>query len=206
MFKPNPGNTAIVITDPQNDFLSPGGKGYHLTKKIIEQYNTLQNLELLISTAMSKGYQLFISPHYIYPHDYSWQFTGAEQKMLLKLRVFQKQNDYTSVGADWVPSLKPYILANQTVIATAHKIASPQTNDLVYQLRQQRKEKVILAGVLSNICVESHMRDLIENGFQTAVVYDATATISEKDFQAAITNYQAFSSATWSTQQAISQL
>ncbi|WP_251033183.1 hypothetical protein [Bacillus sp. ISL-7] len=47
MFIPNPGNTAIVITDPQNDFLSPGGKGYHLTKKIIEQYNTLGNLELL---------------------------------------------------------------------------------------------------------------------------------------------------------------
>jgi nicotinamidase-related amidase len=206
MFIPNPANTAIVITDPQNDFLSPGGKGYHLTKKIMELYNTLGNLEILISTAMSKGYQLFISPHYIYPHDYSWKFTGAEQEMLLKLRVYQKQNDYTSVGADWVPSLKPYILANQTVIATAHKIASPQSNDLVYQLRQNRKEKVILAGVLSNICVESHMRDLIENGFQTAVVYDATAAISEKDFQAAITNYQAFSSATWSTLRAISQL
>lgn len=33
MFIPNPAHTAIVITDPQNDFLSPGGKGYHLTKK-----------------------------------------------------------------------------------------------------------------------------------------------------------------------------
>jgi hypothetical protein len=52
---------------------------------------------------MSKGYQLFISPHYIYPHDYSWHFTGAEQKMLLKLQVYQKQNAYTSptVGADF---------------------------------------------------------------------------------------------------------
>ncbi|MBW7454870.1 isochorismatase family cysteine hydrolase [Paenibacillus sepulcri] len=206
MFKSHPANTAIVITDPQNDFLSPGGKGYYLTKHIIEHYNTLGNLEILISTAMSKGYQLFVSPHYIYPHDYGWQFTGAEQDMLLKLRVYQKNHDHLSVGADWVPSLKPYILANQTVVSTAHKVASPQNNDLVYQLRQHRKEKVILAGVLSNICVESHMRDLIENGFQTAVVYDATAALSEKDFQAAITNFQAFSSATWSTQQAISQL
>lgn len=50
------------------------------------------------------------------------------------------------------------------------------------------------------------MRDLIENGFETAVVYDATATVSEQAFQAAVTNYQAFSSATWSTQQAISQM
>lgn len=90
--------------------------------------------------------------------------------MLLKLQVYQKQNAYTppTVGADWVPSLKPYILDSRTIIATAHKFASPQTNDLVYQLRQKRKEKVILAGMLANVCVESHMRDLIENGFQTA--------------------------------------
>ncbi|MBE6185681.1 MAG: cysteine hydrolase, partial [Bacillus sp. (in: Bacteria)] len=159
MFNPNPANTAIVITDPQNDFLSPGGKGYHLTENIIKQYNTLGNLELLMSTAMNKGYQLFISPHYIFPHDYRWKHTGAEQEMLLKLGVYQKQNAYTppNEGGDWVPSLTPYILDKRTIIATAHKVASPQTNDLVYQLRQQKKEKVILAGVLSNVCVESHM-------------------------------------------------
>ena len=73
---------------------------------------------------MSKGYQLFISPHYIYPHDYSWQFTGAEQKMLLKLQVYQKQNAYTSptVGADWVPSLKPYILDNRKSLGPPIKL------------------------------------------------------------------------------------
>ncbi|UOQ44868.1 cysteine hydrolase [Halobacillus salinarum] len=205
MLTPHPDHTAIVITDPHNDFLSPGGKGYHLTKETIEKYHTLHNLELLLRTAFHKGYQLFISPHYIYPHDYQWQMTGAEQQMLLHLRVYQKQNAYTppSPGGDWVPALKPFILDRRTVVATAHKVASPQTNDLVYQLRQHRKENVILAGVLSNVCVESHMRDLIENGFQTAVVYDATATISERDFQAAVTNYHAFSSGTWTTQQAI---
>ncbi|MGQ7871618.1 cysteine hydrolase [Bacillus sp. 1A] len=208
MFKPNPANTAIVITDPQNDFLSPGGKGYHLTKSIIERYNTVKNLELLMSTALNKGYHLFISPHYIYPHDYRWKFKGAEQDILLKLGVYQKQGASTppTSGADWVPSLRPYILDNRTVIATAHKIAGPQTNDLVYQLRQHEIEKVIIAGVLSNACVESHMRDLIENGFQTAVVYDATAAISDNTFFAAFTNYQAFSSATWTTREAIAQL
>lgn len=208
MFKPNPANTAIVITDPQNDFLSPGGRGYHLTKVNIKQNNTLANLELLLSTARSKDYQLFVSPHFIYPHDYDWQFTGNEQEMLISLRVYQKLNQYSppTPEADYVPTLAPYIWDKTTVIATPHKVASPQTNDLVYQLRQRRKEQVILAGVLSNVCVESHMRDLIENGFKTAVVYDATATISENDFHAAVTNYRAFSSATWTTREAISNM
>ncbi|GAA0353804.1 isochorismatase family cysteine hydrolase [Bacillus horti] len=208
MFKSDPANTGIVITDPQNDFLSPGGRGYHLTQPNIERLNTLNNLELLMSTAMKKGYRLFISPHYLYPHDYGWKYTGNEQDMLINLRIYQKLNAYSppSVGADFVPSLLPYILDRRTVVATAHKVASPQTNDLVYQLRQYGMTKVLLAGVLSNICVESHMRDLIENGFQTAMVYDATATISEKDFEAAITNYHAFSSAVWTTKEAITQL
>ncbi|KIL38704.1 hypothetical protein SD70_24840 [Gordoniibacillus kamchatkensis] len=208
MFRPHPNNTAIVITDPQNDFLSPGGRGYHLTKDNIEQNNTLQNLELLMSTALNKGYQLFMSPHYLYPHDYGWKFTGYEQNMLLGLRMYQVTNAYTppSVGADFVHSFKPYIFDRRTIVSTPHKVAGPQTNDLIYQLRQQRKEKTIIAGVLSNICVESHMRHLIENGFETAVVYDATAATSERDFQAAVTNYKAFASATWTTQEAISYL
>lgn len=65
MFTPHPTNTAIVITDPQNDFLSPGGKGYHLTKNNIEQNNTLANLEILMYTAMSKGTSFYISPLYL---------------------------------------------------------------------------------------------------------------------------------------------
>ncbi|MCC3371899.1 isochorismatase family cysteine hydrolase [Cohnella sp. REN36] len=208
LFQPHPSNTAIVITDPQNDFMCPGGRGYHLTKDTIEKNNTIQNLELLMSTALNKGYQLFISPHYLYPHDYDWKFTGNEQKMLLGLGMYQMVNVYIppSFGADFVHSFKPYIFDRRTVVSTPHKVASPQTNDLVYQLRQHRKEKTIIAGVLSNICVESHMRDLIENGFETAVVYDATAATSERDFQAAVTNYKAFASATWTTREAISHL
>ncbi|EPZ42257.1 cysteine hydrolase [Alicyclobacillus acidoterrestris] len=208
MFNPHPKNTAIVITDPQNDFLSPGGKGYHLTKDNIEQNNTIYNLTRLMSTALNKAYQLVISPHYLYPHDYGWKFTGNEQEMLLGLNMYKMKDAYTppSTGADFVDTFKPYIFDRRTVVCSAHKVAGPQTNDLVYQLRQHKKDKVILAGVLSNICVESHMRDLIENGFETAVVYDATATISERDFQAAVTNYMALASATWTTLEAISYL
>ena len=51
----------------------------------------------------------------------------------------------------------------------------PQTNDLVLQLRKRRIGKVILGGMLANMCVESHLRDLLEQGFEVAVAKDATA-------------------------------
>ncbi len=54
----------------------------------------------------------------------------------------------------------------------------PQTNDLVLQLRKRKFQKIILAGMLANLCVESHLRELLEQGFEVAVVKDATAAPS----------------------------
>lgn len=34
---------------------------------------------------------------------------------------------------------------------------------------------MILAGMSANLCVEAHLRDLLENGFEVAVALDATA-------------------------------
>jgi hypothetical protein len=46
---------------------------------------------------------------------------------------------------------------------------------LTLQLRKRRISKILLGGMLANICVESHLRDLLEQGFEVAVVKDATA-------------------------------
>ncbi len=51
----------------------------------------------------------------------------------------------------------------------------PQTNDLALQLRKRGISKVILGGMLANMCVESHLRDLLEQGFEVLVARDATA-------------------------------
>ena len=74
-----------------------------------------------------------------------------------------------------------------------HKVWGPQTNDLVLQLRKRRLDKVILAGMLANLCVESHLRDLLEQGFEVAVVKDATAGPRHPEigdgYKAALINY-----------------
>ena len=81
----------------------------------------------------------------------------------------------------------------------------PQTNDLVLQLRKRHINKIILAGMLANLCVESHLRELLEQGFEVAVVKDATAgprhpTIGD-GYQAAVINYQFLAHAVLSTDQ-----
>ena len=82
----------------------------------------------------------------------------------------------------------------------------PQNNDLSLQLRKRKIDKVILGGMSANLCVESHMRDLLENGFEVAVVKDATAAaqVEEGDgYAAALTNFRFIASAVWSTDEAV---
>jgi nicotinamidase-related amidase len=77
----------------------------------------------------------------------------------------------------------------------------------VLKLRKRRINKIILGGMLANMCVESHLRELIEQGFEVAVVKDATAGLRHPiwgdGYQAAIINYQSLAHAVWSTEQAV---
>ena len=65
----NAQDTEIVITDPQNDFLSPDGVTWGLVGASVEAKGTVGHIERLFKAAKQKGYDVFISPHYYYPTD-----------------------------------------------------------------------------------------------------------------------------------------
>jgi nicotinamidase-related amidase len=108
-------------------------------------------------------------------------------------------------GADWLELYKPYLDDGQTVITNPHKVFGPESNDLSLQLRKRGIDKVILAGMSANLCVESHMRELLEQGFEVAVVKDATAgaKVPEGDgYAAALVNFRYMANAVWTTDEA----
>ena len=78
------------------------------------------------------------------------------------------------------------------------------------QLRKRRISRIILGGMLANMCVESYLRELIEQGFEVAVVKDATAgprhPVWGDGYQAAIVNYQYLAHAVLSTNEAIERM
>jgi nicotinamidase-related amidase len=95
------------------------------------------------------------------------------------------------------------------VVTSPHKVYGPEQNDLVLQLRKQRIDQVILAGMSANLCVESHMRALLEAGFEVAVVKDATAgaIIPEGDgYLAALINSRMIANAVWDTDEAVKRI
>ncbi len=208
------GNTALVVTDPQNDFLSPNGVAWGVVGKNVEANHTIENIESLLKAAKSKEMPVFVSPHYYYPHDHQWQHEGALETLMHKIGMFDRKGalnteGFEGSGADWLERYKPYINDGKTVVTSPHKVFGPETNDLVLQLRKRGIDKIVLAGMSANLCTESHMRELLEQGFEVQVVSDATAAAQLPGldgYQAAMTNFRMIANSVRNTEQTVKQI
>jgi nicotinamidase-related amidase len=157
---------------------------------------------------------VFISPHYYYPTDHGWQFEGTLEALMHNIGMFDRKDalsleGFEGSGADWLDRYKPFIKDGSTVVTSPHKVYGPESNDLVLQLRKRGVDKVILAGMSANLCVESHMRELLEQGFEVAVVKDATAAakLPEGDgYQAAMINFRYIANTVWTTAEAVNAI
>ena len=210
----DPENTAIVITDPQNDFLSPDGVAWGVVGKNVEANNTVENIETLFALGKRHGIQVFVSPHYYYPTDHGWKFEGALEAFMHQVGMFDRTgalsvDGFEGSGADWLERYKPYIQDGKTIVSNPHKVYGPETNDLVLQLRKRGIDRVILAGMSANLCTESHMREFLEQGFEVAVVRDATAAaqVAEGDgYEAAVVNFRFLANTVWTTEEVVQKL
>ena len=209
------GRTAVVITDPQNDFLHPDGVAWGVVGESATENNTIANLTLLMETAISTGTPLIISPHYYYPTDYGWTLKGGTlEKLMHDIHMYNRKGSLTlegfeNSGAAWLEQFKPSINHEKTVLCSPHKVFGPENNDLILQLQKLKIENVILAGMSANLCVESHLRELLERGFDVAVAADATAAAKVPGLDgmlAALVNFRMLASDVWTTSTATEKM
>lgn len=208
------GSFALLVIDPQNDFLSPTGVAWGVVGESVTENGTVENIERLFKAAKGADARVFVSPHYYYPHDHTWKFEGALETLMHDIDMFRREGplDTGSIegsGADWLERYKSYIDDGRTVVVSPHKVYGPDSNDLALQLRKAGIDQVVVAGMSANLCVESHMRSLIEEGFEVAIVSDATAAAKlpgYDGFEAAFVNYRMIASDVWSTDEAVEKI
>jgi nicotinamidase-related amidase len=208
----NRNDTAVLVIDPQNDFLSEEGVTWQLVGDSVKENRTIENIEALFKAAKKNGFEVFISPHYYYPSDHGWKFGGTVEKIMHEINMFGREGalnlqGFQGSGADWLERFKPYIEDGKTVVASPHKVYGPENNDLALQLRKRGMNKVILAGMSANLCVEAHLRELLEQGFEVAVVKDGTAGARHPElgdgYEAALVNFGYMANAVLSTDEAV---
>ena len=205
-------DTALVVIDPQNDVLSENGVSWGLGRRQRQGEQHRREHRAALPGREGAGLRgLHLAP------------LPVPRRPGLAVRRGRREDDargqgvlsprpahldgFPGSGADWLDRYKPFIEDGKTVVVSPHKVWGPQTNDLVLQLRKRRIDKVILAGMLANLCVESHLRELLEQGFEVAVVKDATAGPRHPEigdgYKAAVINYGFLANAVLTTDDAV---
>jgi len=209
------GRTALVVTDPQNDFLSPDGVTWGVVGESVVENDAVEHLDQLFAAAKAVGMPVFVSPHHYYPHDKRWHFEGALEELMHSIGMFDRESPlslegFEGSGADWLERYDRYIEDGETVVTSPHKVYGPETNDLVLQLRKRGIDRVVLAGMSANLCTESHLRELLEQGFDVTVVADATAAARTEElgdgYAAALTNFHFLANAVVTTDEAVAAM
>jgi nicotinamidase-related amidase len=158
-----------------------------------------------------------MSPHYFFPHDHHGHHghthLGAMEDLALNGGVVARQSALSfegvqGSGADIPDRFRKYMEDDNTTITSRHVSYAP-TNDLVLLLRRRGIEKVIMAGPVANLCLEDHMRNLIQNGFEVAMVRDAVAAAENEEgsgYDAAMINWRFMANAVWTAEDTVRRM
>lgn len=210
-FLPDQSTTAVLITDPQNDFMSENGAAWGLVGENVTRLGTNGNIERLMRRAKEAGVPVVVSPHTYFDHDDHWHDRGPIQSLMNQIGMFKvsgptSYDGFEGSGSDFFEPLKAMINDGETIITSPHKVYGPESNDLALQLRKRGVQTVILGGFAANLCTDSHMRELIELGFNVVVVKDAVGAPGEDAYNAAMLNAGMIANAVWSTDEAVAFL
>ncbi|MET8412589.1 cysteine hydrolase family protein [Streptomyces sp. NPDC005195] len=212
------GKTALLVTDLQNEFFRAEGTTYYeLIAEALEKRNVPDHIEDLLKAAKENDIYVIHSPHFFYTPDGQWVAPAGEigDYLLNSPNHFVFRQDsieldgFAGSSADFPERYKPYLKDGKTANTSPHRLFSTRHNDVELQLRMRRIETVIMAGPAGNMCLEAHMRDVIEMGFQVAMVRDATAggVNDEGDgYEAAMVNWRYLAHGLWTTEDAVKRM
>jgi len=195
-------DTALLIVDPYNDFMSEGGKLFEAIKPTADESGLFDNLRKIIPAFRAAGVKVFIVPHHrSRPDDFSgWDHPNMFQQANVAKQAFGEG----TWGGEFNPEFGP---KEGDVIVKEHWAQSGFANtDLDMLLKQHGARKLVFVGLIANSCIESTARFGMELGYHVTIVPDATAAFSHEGMLAAATNAKMYAHAILKTDELLTQL
>ncbi len=182
-----PEHTALLIVDPQNDFLSSKGAIWGLVGKTVVENHVVANLSNLLKTAQIVQMPVFVAPHHYHSaieeeHAPAPRSASTPPNDSFDAAHLLNFDDIDGFRARWHDDLAPSFAASNIEILSDHRLDQPVADHLKRSLRNLGISTIILAGVPADLCLNDHLRVLIEDGFEVMVVTDATAGVVTRDY------------------------
>ncbi len=185
----NPATTALVLIEFQNEFTSPGGVLHDAVAEVMDSTGMLDNTTALVDKAREAGVTIMHAPITFAP---GYGELTRHPYGILKGVVDGNAFVKGTWGAAIVDDLTP--AAGDILIEGKRGLDTFASTNLDFILRSKGIDTIILAGFLTNCCVESTMRSGYERGYQVYTLTDCVAATSQDEHDNAIAkDYPMFS-------------
>lgn len=177
--------TAIVLIEPQNDFLSEGGTMYQYIREQLKERKVIQNLQKLLKGARGKV-KIYYCPFEAFEPGFpELKADGPGTEGLRGIEMGMKADWGTGAWLKGTPG--PEIIDELTpeegdiIIRGKFTLDAFHSTAINYLLRANEIENVAVVGFHTNWCVESTARSAYDNGYRVMVISDCTATDTERE-------------------------
>jgi len=188
----HPATTALVLIEFQHDFTSEGGALHGAVAESMAATGMLANAAKAVEAARAAGVTVIHSP---IAFQAGYNEITAHPYGILKGVVDSSAFIKGSWGCDFVEDVAP--TDSDIVIEGKRGLDAFGSTNLDFILRSKGITTVVLAGFLTNCCVESTMRSAYEKGFEVITLTDAVGATSIAEHANAITfDYPMFSKPT----------
>ncbi len=188
----NSATTALVLIEFQHDFTSEGGTLHGAVAESMAATGMLANAASALAAARAAGLTVIHAPI---------QFAAGYGEItrhpygILKGVVDTSSFVKGTWGAEIVSDVAP--IEGEIVLEGKRGLDAFGSTNLDFILRSKGISTVVLAGFLTNCCVESTMRSAYEKGFEVITLTDAVAATSGAEHDNAIAyDYPMFSKPT----------
>ena len=176
-FALQPGRAALVIIDMQRDFIEPGGFGDSLGHDVSLLEAAIAPTRALLDAWRARGWPV-VHTRESHAPDLSdcppaKRLRGNPSLRIGDVGPMGRLLVRGSAGCEIVPALAP--LPDETVIDKPGKGAFYAT-PLQAHLKLLGVTQLIFAGVTTEVCVQTTMREANDRGFEALLVEEATAS------------------------------
>jgi nicotinamidase-related amidase len=177
--------TAIVLIEPQNDFLTPGGTMYQYIADQLKERNVVANLQKLLGGARGKVKIFYVPFQAFKPGFPELKKGGPGTEGLRGIEMDMKADWGTGAWLDGTPG--PEIIDalppqdGDVVVRGKLTLDAFHSTALNYLLRANEIEYVAFTGFHTNWCVESSARSAYDLGYRVLVIGDCTATDTQRE-------------------------
>ena len=155
--EPNPQpKTALVLVDVTNSFFLAGMPNFYPAST-----EALEPLRALLARARSGGRIVVhaVEQHYPGYDDYEW-------------RKLPRHHFIGDPDAAFFAGFEPF--GPREIVCPKRRFSAFFATDLALFLKEQKIERVIVAGVKTNVCIRATVQDAFANGFDAVVPREAT--------------------------------